>query len=167
VARSATTVKRAKIAPPPAHQPVTPLLTIEDVDHSRLSGLLLDGEDALQTTLQIKGRCPNLILENVRIEGFQQHGIVVDSLSGTGRHEVRFDQVHIRQNSPQPAQAAIRFQGSACEALQMRQCRLQGPYAAAICFATPIQGFFMEQCRLFGGKGKPFFGPIPSLPASG
>lgn len=146
--------KRAKIVPPPAHQPVTPLLSIEDVDSLKIVGLLLDGEDGLQTTLQIKGRCPNLILENVRIEGFQQHGIVVDSLAGTGRREVRFEQVHIRQNSPQPAQTAIRFQGSACEALQMRQCRLQGSYAAAICFAAPIQGFFMEQCKLFGGKGK-------------
>lgn len=146
--------KRAKIVPPPAHQPVTPLISIEDVEGLSLVGLLIDGDDALQTTVYIKGRCPDLKLNDVRIEGFQQHGIVLDSLSETGRHEVLLSKVNIRQNQPQPAQAAVRFQGKSCEAMQLKQCRIQGAYEAAIWFATPVQGFLMEQSLLFGGKGK-------------
>ncbi|HQR06481.1 MAG TPA: protein kinase [Gemmatales bacterium] len=146
--------KRAKIVPPPAHQPVTPLISIEDVDGFTMTGLLIDGEDALQTTVHIKGRCPDLHLDDVRIEGFQQQGIVVDSLTDTGRREVHFNRINIRQNHPQPAQAALRFQGRACDATQLKQCRIQGTYEAAICFAAPVQGFFMEQSMLFGGKGK-------------
>lgn len=145
--------KRAKIVPPPAHQPVTPLISIEDVEGFSIVGLLIDGEDALQTTVLIKGKCLDLNLEDVRIEGFQQQGIVVDSLAETGRHEVRFNKVNIRQNQPRPAQAALRFQGKACEALQIKQSRIQGTYEAAVYFAAPVQGFFMEQCMLFGGKG--------------
>lgn len=145
--------KRAKLVPPRNHQPITPLIQIEGVSGLKISGLLLDGEDALQSSLSIKGSCPGLIVEDVRIEGFQRHGIIVDNLSGTGRREVQFNKVHVRQNSPQPAQSAILIQGSQCDGLQLRQCRLQGPYASTLMFSAPIQRFLMEQCKLYGGKG--------------
>lgn len=146
--------KRARLIPPPGHPPVKPLITIDQVEGFKLSGFLLDGDDAVQTTLNVKGRCTGLHLDDVRLEGFQQQGIEVDNLTGSGRREVRFDRVHVKQNAPQPASAAIRIRGTTCDGLQLRHCRIQGSYQAAIWFGAPTQRFIMEQCRLFGGQGQ-------------
>ena len=145
--------KRARLIPPRTHRPVTPLVSIENVQGLKIVGLLVDGEDAVQTTMSIQGACPGLILENVRIEGFQRQGIVIDGLTGTGRREVLFDRVFVRQNVPQPAQACLQILGAACDGLQLKQCRFQGLCEATIRFGAPIQRFLMEQCKLSGGKG--------------
>ncbi|MBL8824138.1 MAG: serine/threonine protein kinase [Planctomycetia bacterium] len=146
--------KRARLVPPPGHPPVKSLVTIDQVEGFKLSGFLLDGDDAVQTTLLVNGRCSGLQLDDVRLEGFQQHGIVVDNLTGSGRREVRFDRVHVKQNASQPASAAIRIQGASCDGLQLRHCRIQGAFQSAIWFGAPTQRFLMEQCRLFGGQGR-------------
>lgn len=146
--------KRARLTPPPGHPVTQPLISIEGIEGIKIIGLLLDGEDDVQTTLEVKGSCPGLTLEDVRIEGFQQQGILADNLKGNTRREVRFDKLHIKQNSPQPSQAAIKLQGAACEGLQLRHCKMQGNSNSTILFAAPTQRFLMEHCMLYSGKGK-------------
>lgn len=146
--------KRARLVPPPGQLVTQPLLTIENVEGLKISGFLIDGEGGVQTTLTLKGKCVGFHLEDVRLEGFQQQAIIVDSLSGNVRREVRFDKLLIKQNAPQPGAAAIRMQGSSCQGLQLRHCRIQGTYDAALVFAAAPERFMMEQCKLFGGKGK-------------
>lgn len=146
--------KRARLMPPPSHPAAQPLVMIDSVDSILIKGLLLDGADGVQTVLEARGRCQGLKLEDIRIEGFQQQGIIADNLIGSVGRELHFDKLHIKQNNPEPTVSAIRIQGSNCESLQLRGCRIQGTYQTAISIGAPTQRFQMEQCKLFGGRGK-------------
>lgn len=146
--------KRARLVPPPSHRVTDPLISIENIEGLKLTGFLIDGEGGVQTALEVKGKCVGLALDDLRVEGFQQQGILVDGLSGSVRREVNFDKLFIKQNNPQPAAAALRLQGASCEGLHLRYCKVQGLYDSAIVFAAPPERFMMEQCKLYGGKGK-------------
>ncbi|HMO37357.1 MAG TPA: hypothetical protein PKA06_15065, partial [Gemmatales bacterium] len=146
--------KRARLMPPPSHPAAQPLMVIDSVENVTLQGLLLDGADGVQIALELRGSCPSLRLDNIRIDGFQQSGMVGDNLKGSIRKEIYFEKLHIKNSNPQPAAHGIRFQGSSCENIMLKSSRIQGLYQEAISLASPTQRFQMEQCKLFGGKGK-------------
>lgn len=148
--------KRAKLMPPAAHSTGQPLISIENVDRLTISGLLVDGDGRTQNLMEIKGKCSRLFLDDLRLEGFQATGILVNQLDTTGRQEAAFTRVWIRPRRPQnqPAQSAISLQGSSCNGLQIRNSRLEGPYLAAIRIAAPLQRFLMEHCKLYAGLGQ-------------
>lgn len=146
--------KRARLMPPPSHPASQPLLVVDSVDSLVIKGFLLDGADGVQTVLEAKGNCPGLQLEDIRFEGFQQQGILAENLSGNVRREIYFDKLYIRHNGNDPAAAGIRIQGAGCNSVQLRGCRIQGKYTAAIVIGAPTQRFQMEQCKVYGGKGK-------------
>jgi serine/threonine protein kinase len=148
--------KRAKLLPPPNHSAADPLVRIENLDQLTLSGFLLDGDGRTQTILELNGRCSGLVLENLRIEGFQTSGIVAQDFVAPGRQDARLENLWIRprQADNRPVASALALQGKLCEGMQLRHCRLQGPYQSVIQIAAPAQRFLLEQCQLAQGRGR-------------
>lgn len=148
--------KRAKLMPPSTHAAAFPMVAIENVEGVTLSGFLLDGDYRAQAIIEVKGRCPGLVLDDLRIEGFQRTGILVNNLASVARQDARLENLWIRPRHPdnQPVESAISLIGNSCEGLQLRHCRIQGPYHSAILFSAPAQRFMMEQCKLYQGRGQ-------------
>jgi serine/threonine protein kinase len=146
--------KRAKLTPPSGHPVTRPLLSIENVEQLTITGLLFDGDQGVQNVIELRGRCADVTLEDLRIEGFQRSGVVVDNLHGTGRREVKLNKLWVRPRNENNflATAAVQVTGPVCEGLRITGCRFQGPFDAAVLLAAPTQRFLMEQCKLHNGK---------------
>jgi hypothetical protein len=153
--------------PSATHAAAFPLVSIENVDGLTISGFLLDGDYRAQTILELKGRCSGLVLDDLRIEGFQRSGIVADNLACPAQQDARLENLWIRPRHPdnQAVQSALTMLGKSCEGLQLRHCRIQGPYQSALLFSAPTGRFMMEQCKLYqGSQALTFAESLPPKP---
>jgi eukaryotic-like serine/threonine-protein kinase len=68
--------------PPATGSPTQPLLDLGNVQGLRVKGIRFDGENQLDTLLRLRGRCPGVTLEGIRLEGFRKAGLTVLNCTG-------------------------------------------------------------------------------------
>jgi serine/threonine protein kinase len=86
---------------------VKKLLSLHDAEGFRLKGFTLDGCNRADFLVQVSGRCPGLVLEDLRLTNFVKCGIVVLNCEGTPERRLTFANLHILTS--QPAQTALFF----------------------------------------------------------
>jgi serine/threonine protein kinase len=135
--------------PPHGHPEDQPLLRVTGRTGLRVSGMLLDGEDRLQTLVVLAGPCPNLVVEDCNLRGFRHTGILFQCCDGTADRPVV---VHrLRLVPGRNATAALTFAARADEMnrhLRISDCRLEGPYQAAVVLDGPTEDVRFEHNRI-------------------
>src|SRR5262249_36507247 len=83
------------------------LLGISSVARVHVRGLTLDGGNKVDQVILIGGRNPGITLEDLRIRGFKENGVLIVGCSGTPDSPVSL--LHIETQTNTPASAGIAF----------------------------------------------------------
>src|SRR5262249_15641916 len=73
-----------------------PLLTLANVQGLRIRGLVFDGEGRIDRLITLRGRCPGLTLENLRLQGFKRAAIGLVGCGGDADRPVVLQQLRTR-----------------------------------------------------------------------
>jgi serine/threonine protein kinase len=139
--------------PPHGHPEGQPLLRVTGPTGLRLSGMVLDGEDRLHALVVLAGPCPNLLLEDLQLEGFRQTAIRLQRCDGTADQPVVVRRARLVPG--RGATAAITFAARPDEAnrhVRITDCRLEGPYQAAIVLDGPTEDVVLEHNRTVNAR---------------
>jgi hypothetical protein len=92
-----------------------PLLLLSEAPGFRVEGrgITLDGNGAMPKLVELYGRCPGLVVEGLRLEGFTKAAVQVVNCAGTKDGPVRLRDLKVAGKPNDPAAAAIYFQASA------------------------------------------------------
>jgi serine/threonine protein kinase len=127
-----------------------PLLRVVGRAGLHLRGMVLDGEDRLANLVLLAGPCPDLTLEDLHLIGFRHSAVTLRACSGTADRPVTLR--HVRATASRPAASALSIEGRADEInqhLHVRDCRLEGPYQAAVVLDGPAEGVFFTHNRIW------------------
>ena len=146
-----------------------PVIALERVEGFTLKGFRIDGNGASEDLIRISGGCAGTRFEDLRLTGFKRAGIRLDGCEGLRGREVGFRKLHIeanRKDAPQ-AQAAFAFGPAAMGAavtpnrhIHISECRITGPYEAAVRLGTPNIGISLDRNLFVANQG-----PAVLLPA--
>jgi hypothetical protein len=111
------------------------LLSLHDAEGFRLKGFRLDGDNRAELLVQISGRCPGLVLENLSLTKFQKRGIVVFNCEGTADRRMTFANLHFITKEGQTAlffniNDRLLDRPRTNSFLTIRDCDFDGPGAA-------------------------------------
>jgi hypothetical protein len=70
--------------------PKTPLLDVESVEGVVVKGIHFDGNDKAETLIQLRGKCPGLLLQDLELTTFTNCGIRVTNAEGTQEEPIVF-----------------------------------------------------------------------------
>jgi serine/threonine protein kinase len=110
------------------------LLFASQVARIRLRGLTLDGCNKVDQVVVLAGKTPGLTLEDVRIRGFKENGVLLVGCSGTA--ELPVSLLRVETQTATPATAGIAFRAGRKsepnEYITIRNCRFNGPYQSPV-----------------------------------
>jgi hypothetical protein len=117
------------------------LLVLKNVEGWRLQGFILDGQERCQSgVVLLAGRCPGTTLDRVRVQGFQNNGVLFSNCQGELGRPVTLTRSVVASLSGGSAESGIVFaldsqtiSASSNRALLLQDCRLEG------FFRKPIQ----------------------------
>jgi serine/threonine protein kinase len=135
---------------PKDHPDGQPLLRVVGRAGLHLRGMVLDGEDRLATLVLLSGPCPDLILEDLHLTGFRHSAVTLRACSGTADRPVTLRRV--RTTPSRPAESALTIEArddEINEHLHVRDCRLEGPYQAAVVLDGPAEGVVFTRNRIW------------------
>jgi serine/threonine protein kinase len=89
---------------------ITPLLDIRYVEGVTVRGFVMDGGERTNEIIRLHGNCPGLKLDDLKIRGFKQYGIVVSNCAGVFDRPVNLLRLRFVGDEKQTREAAIRFQ---------------------------------------------------------
>jgi hypothetical protein len=101
--------KPASLPPPAPGQALTKLLTVNSAEGFRLKGITLDGDGQMGALINLFGRCPGVVLENLTLKRFTKYGIWVTNCEGGPAPDRHVKLLNIRFDA-QPGQTALFFE---------------------------------------------------------
>lgn len=144
---------------------------IQNVSGLHVKGFVFDCQNQVSDAVTITQRCPGLILEDVIVQGFLRSGVVFWNCSGDVEANVVLRRV--RMVAPaKDAEAAVVFNvnprvtGLARnQFITVTDCRLEGPYKAAVEILGPMQDVRISRNRIFNADDGVFYPKVvPSYP---
>jgi serine/threonine protein kinase len=135
---------------PPGHKEGQPLLQLTRVAGLTIGNFTLDGLDRVRDLVAISGACPGLKLEDLELRGFSANGVTVRNAEGDGDLPLTLQSLRIRP--AHPAASAVRFEADAekpTRHVRVTDCRLEGPYQAAVSLAGPSASLELQRNRIF------------------
>jgi hypothetical protein len=152
----------------PVHQANQPLISLTSSAGLHLQGFILDGQEHLKDLITLSGPCPGLTLEDITLKGFQQNGVVLHNATGTVEQPVTLERLRVAP--VRSAQSALSFQANALEInrhIRVRNCRLEGPYQAAVTLSGPMADVEFQHNRIFNAvDGFHYVRAVPPTPMS-
>jgi serine/threonine protein kinase len=88
----------------------TQILDIRNVEGVTIRGFVMDGGDRAVEDVRLHGNCAGLKLEDLKLKGFKQFGVVVSNCAGTSDRPVTLSRLRFVGDEKQQRDAAIRFQ---------------------------------------------------------
>jgi serine/threonine protein kinase len=136
--------------PPQGHPADRPLLKVHGRADLTLSGITLDGENRLSRLVVLAGPCPGLTLRQLYLTGFRETGLTLRSFSGSPENPAILERLRVRPGRGAEAALAIDAPAYAPTAhVEVRDCRLEGPYQAAVVIAGPTLNLTLARNRLY------------------
>jgi eukaryotic-like serine/threonine-protein kinase len=89
---------------------VAQILDIRNVEGVTVRGFVMDGGDRANEIVRLYGNCPGLKLDDLKLKGFKQYGIVVSNCAGTSDRPVTLSRLRFFGDEKLQRDAAIRFQ---------------------------------------------------------
>jgi serine/threonine protein kinase len=130
-----------------------PLFHFGGVAGLQFKGFTVDGQDSVKDLFLLSGPCPGLTLEDVHLKGFRRHAICLRGCEGSADHPITLHQVRI--TPARAASAALLFEPPAGEAVRhvsVVECRLEGPYQAAVMIGGPATDLEFRNNRFFNAQ---------------
>jgi hypothetical protein len=94
----------------PANPPTgtTHLIDVRYIEGLTVRGFILDGGDKVNQVIMLHGNCPGLKLENLKIKGFKEAGVLVTNCAGTSERPVTLSRLTFIADG-QPKDAGVLF----------------------------------------------------------
>jgi hypothetical protein len=109
------------------------LLYLDNAEGVRVRGFTLDGGGRVDEIIELFRECPGLILEDLRLRGFNRYGILAANCAGQSKRQVAFLDLEI--TATKEADAALAFTAhpnvtnpKLNQFVTVRNCRFDGPY---------------------------------------
>jgi serine/threonine protein kinase len=151
---------------PHNHPTEQPLLKVNGRADFRLSGMTLDGQDRVQQLVVLTGSCPGLTLAQLHLTGFRQTALTLRGCTGAEDRPITLEQLRIAP--AHAAESALALEAPADERTQhvrLRDCRLEGPYRAAVVFSGPATDVVLTGNRIYNtGDGLVYRKASPAHP---
>jgi serine/threonine protein kinase len=135
---------------PRTHPEEQPLLRLAGVGGLRFKGLTFDGQDHVKDLIALSGSCPGLVLEDTTFKGFTRSAVCLHGCTGSADQPVTLER--LRAKPTRSAASAFLFEGRADEGnrhVRVLDCRLEGPYQAAVLFAGPAGEIEFRHNRVY------------------
>jgi hypothetical protein len=135
---------------PQDHPAGQPLLRVTGRAGLHLRGMVLDGDNRLHNLVLVAGPCPALSLEDLHLTGFRQNAAAFRACSGTAERPVTLRRVRIASGRQEAS--ALSFEARADELnqhLHVSDCRLEGPFSAAVVLDGPAEGIVFTHNRIW------------------
>jgi hypothetical protein len=121
---------------PVGHPPGRPLVRIAARQGISLSGIAFDGAGRVDDLVILEGESAGVILRNLRVQGFRRAGVVLRG--GTTSQSVTLQAVRISADARAAAGLSVEATpGEVQRNVIVQDCRLEGPYAAAVLLHGP------------------------------
>src|SRR5262249_13321710 len=98
-----------RVLPRANQEPDNSLITISQFEGLKLRGFYLDGRGKLSDLVLVNGRCPGLILEDIRLAGFTLAGVRFVNGSGDRERPMTLEKVTFDGHQDAQSAAAIVF----------------------------------------------------------
>jgi serine/threonine protein kinase len=131
------------------------LISIDTVEGLTLKNLIVQADNQHDNVVRIVGRCPNLRLEQVELHGVKRYGVLFSSCSGEATKPIVLEQVSITTASNEKESAALRWLATptvgegATTHVQIKRCRLEGPWFAGLSIQGSVKSAEVSQTRFF------------------
>ena len=127
-----------------------PLLRINGVGGVRVRGFTFEGQDRLRELIVLCGSCPGVTVEDAYCTGFLNNAITLQNCSGTEQQPVTLQRLRIVPIRPAAsAISLVSAAGEASRAIRVRECRLEGPYQAAVTISGHVADIEFANNRIF------------------
>ncbi len=139
--------------PPAEHPPTEPLFHLVNAEGLRLKGFHFDGQNRTNDLVVLTGRCPGLCFEDVHLEGFSRSAIRLMNCAGEDAKPVSL--LRVRASTLNEPETALLFEADPNavpqinQFIEVRECRLEGPYAAAVTLAGPVANVEFHRNRFY------------------
>jgi serine/threonine protein kinase len=134
---------------PEGHPASQPLVKIHGRSGFHLGGVTLDGENRLEKLMVVAGNCPGLTLHDLHLTGFCQTGLTLRSCCGVAGTPCTLTRLRVRPG--RSADAALVLESPTDERtahIEICDCRLEGPYRAALVVKGPTMGLTLARNRV-------------------
>ena len=115
----------------------TKLLLVHKAENFHLKGFTLDGDNRINTLINLFHHCPGATLEDLKLQGFKQYGIWVTNCEGgeTSDRYIRFNRLLFVTNKEDQTALFFSIQDSVRDSIPKNQfftfhdCEFKGPGA--------------------------------------
>jgi serine/threonine protein kinase len=133
---------------PHGHATDTPLVSLTAVSGLCMTGFSLDGVDKLKELIALSGPCPGVCFENLTLTGFRDQAIALRDCAC----EQPLTLQRLRAMPTREAHAALLFEtheGQTNRGIRVIDCRLEGPYQAAVVFQGAAEQIELTHNRIY------------------
>lgn len=145
---------------PRSDQPVDePLVSIEHVEGVQVRGLILEGNGRLANGIRIRGSCPGLTLDQLKVRGFIEAGVRFSGARGAPGREITLRQMQwagASAGAPRFPDAAVLFDNKSGPhaAVRLVRCDFVGGFAGTVVVRQALTGTTFEACVFLGEGGE-------------
>jgi serine/threonine protein kinase len=138
---------------PAGHPAAEPLVQLSDSTELTLTGFMLDGQGRIQDGLVVNGACPGLCLEDLHVRGFQHCGILLSEVHGSGERPVCLRRLRFTTGRSSSAALCLdSVRGKRGRHIIVRDCRIEGPYQAALQVSGACEDVVLQHNRVHGAR---------------
>jgi serine/threonine protein kinase len=123
------------------------LIHIANAEGLKFKGIVFDGQDRTENLFVLAGSCPGVTLEETTLRGFRRVGVAFRDCVAEARKPAAL--VRARIFASRDADAGLLFEGSNNRDIDVRDCRIEGPFRSAIQIAASVDGVGFHRNRIF------------------
>ncbi len=152
--------------PPRDHAADQALVQISEGSNLTLKGFTLHGEERVQDLVSLAGPSAGLTLEDMQLQGFRRNGVVLHHCIGTEKLPVTLQRLRIVPvRAASAALALVAGSGESNRHVRVLECRLEGPYQAAIELRGPAADIELKHNRIYSAAdGVRYARTMPAAP---
>lgn len=134
---------------PAGHPPVRPLLSLIDLVGFTVTGFHFDGRDRVNDLVVLGGFSPGSAVTDCQLHGFRRHGLILRDCAGLPDRPVLVRDLRITTLLGSDAAVAFQAQPDGVnQFINIRECRLEGPYHGAVHLGAPTADVMLENNRI-------------------
>jgi serine/threonine protein kinase len=133
---------------PPPEATDKPLLDLTAVEGLRVHGVRFDGQGRTTELIRVRGRCPDLVIEDGEAFGFLHAAVVFAVSGGTDSRPVMVRRFRVH-TAPDTATGVLFESGGLNQFISLHDNRFEGPMAAAVAVAGPAAGLDVRRNRFW------------------
>jgi serine/threonine protein kinase len=125
-----------------------PLLSLTQVDGLTVKGtVVFNGEGEVDHLIKVSGRCPGLRFEGVQLTNFKQSAVQLQDCTGEAKAPITLTGLRISRRDA--AGALLVAPGTGASHVRVSNCRLEGPFTAAVQIDGPLLSAQFQHNRFY------------------